>query len=88
MFLDIVIDTDSIIWLFKKVFKYLVGAILIGIPLLGFYTAYINLLERNDIKTTIRFAISSIIILIIIYPAIGFFLYYFYNFDILHWLLS
>ncbi len=57
MFLDIVIDTDSIIWLFKKVFKYLVGAILIGIPLLGFYTAYINLLERNDIKTTIRLAI-------------------------------
>lgn len=42
MLLDIVIDSDSIIGLFKMIFKLLVVFTLCYIPLLGFIRAFVN----------------------------------------------
>ncbi|MCG1130709.1 hypothetical protein K4P41_11190 [Staphylococcus epidermidis] len=86
MLLDIIIDSDSIIWLFLKIFKWIVIGALIEFPLFGFYRAFINFTEHKDVNMAKRLGISATI-LIIMYVVFWCVLKYLLNFDILNWLL-
>mgnify|MGYP006905490843 CR=1 FL=1 len=86
MLLDIIIDSDSIIWLFLNIFKWIVIFTLIEFPMFGFYRAFINFTEYRDNNMAIRFGIMATII-IVMYIFIWCVVKYLLNFDILNWLL-
>ncbi|MBF2142317.1 hypothetical protein H3997_11315 [Staphylococcus epidermidis] len=86
MLLDIVIDSDSIIWLFLKIFKWIVIFTLIEIPMFGFYRAFINFTEHRDVNMAKRLGIMATI-LIVMYIAFWCLVKYLLDFDILNWLL-
>lgn len=86
MFLDIVIVSDSIIWLFLKIFKWIVILALIEFPLFGFYRAFINFTEHRDVNMAKRLGIMATII-IVMYIVFWCVVKYLLNFDILNWLL-
>ena len=86
MLLDIVIDSDSIIWLFLKIFKWIVIFTLIEIPMFGFYRAFINFTEHRDVNMAKRLGIMATI-LIFMYIAFWCLVKYLLDFDILNWLL-
>lgn len=86
MLLDIVIDSESIIWLFLKIFKWIIIFTLIEIPFFGFHRAFINFTEYNDVAMAKRLSILATI-LIAMYIVFWCVVKYLLNFDIFIWLL-
>lgn len=87
MLLDIVIDSDSIIGLFKMIFKLLVVFTLCYIPLLGFIRAFVNFTEYNNITMGRQlFILSSGVV--IMYIAVYYFMLNVYSVDIVKWFLD
>ncbi|HCY8173567.1 TPA: hypothetical protein PQC75_002574 [Staphylococcus aureus] len=85
MLLDIIIDSDSIVYLFKEIFKYILIFILISPVLIGFYCSFINLMEYDNYETASKLSIFSGLLLVM-YIGVYCISEYLFHFDLLFWL--
>ncbi|AQR26671.1 hypothetical protein AYM37_15355 (plasmid) [Staphylococcus aureus] len=87
MFLNIVIDINSILYLVKQTIKILFLLILISVPVFCIFRALINVIKFKDYQMFRTLSISSAI-LIVMY--IGFYciFYFIFNIDVKAWIIN
>ncbi|HCY8173564.1 TPA: hypothetical protein O1880_002621 [Staphylococcus aureus] len=81
MFLDIVIDSDSIKGLFNVIFNFILVFIAIFPILFGFYASFINAVKYDNYETARTLSIVSGLLLAI-YMGVYFLLTHIFNIDI------
>lgn len=87
MFLNIVIDINSILYFVKQTIKTLFLLILISVPVFCIFRGLINVIKFKDYQMFRTLSISSAI-LIVMY--IGFYctFYFIFNIDIKAWIIN
>lgn len=86
MLMDIVIDSDSIIWLIKQVSKYLIIGFLIAMVAFGVERSMHHFIKQNK-EMGVQFLITTVV-LIVGYVVIYSIFYYAFGIDLVKGLLS